>query len=145
MIDSIKEAMERFEVPSGHENLLFCLPAFYVAKADGKISMKEAFSIVWNSVTTGLIKPRGDEKKAFDGFVQRKLLHFQSKTSLDDFGILADAINAKLAQYPADAAQSIRDTIHDTCTKVAKSSGPLFREKVSPEERQMLDKIFAVV
>jgi len=141
--DVIQAAMERFEVPAERETFLFCLPAFYVAKSDGKISVKEAMSIAWNALMQGLVKPRGDEKKDFDAFLKDKLLQFQGKRNLEDYDILAEAINAKLLQYPADVAAGIRRAIRDTCVKVAEASGPMFREKVLPEERQMLDKIFA--
>ena len=141
--DVVKAAMARFEVPLEHETFLFCLPAFYVAKSDGRISLKEAMSIIWNSVMLGLVKPRGEEKKAFDAFVKDKLFQFQGKRNLEDYDLLAEAINAKLQQFPAEAAAGIRQSIRQTCTKVAEASGPMFRDKVLPEERQMLDKIFA--
>ena len=143
--DAVTAAMERFEVPAGYPTFLFCLPPFYVAKADGSVSIKEAISIGWNSVMSGLIAPSGPEKKAFDAFFKDKLLQFQGKRNLDDFDVLGDAINAKLSEYPAAEAERIRKTIRDTCVKVAKASGPLFREKVLPEERHMLDKIFAAI
>jgi hypothetical protein len=143
--DAIQAAVQRFEIPPEHETFMFCLPAFYVAKADGSISLKEAMSIAFNSLMLGLVKPHGDEKKAFQAFAKDKLLQFQGKRSLDDFDVLAEAINAKLAQYPADAANDIRKSIQETCVKVAKASGPMFRDKVLPEERHMLDKIFAAL
>ncbi|MFV1967149.1 MAG: hypothetical protein ACC628_17105 [Pirellulaceae bacterium] len=145
MSDPVQTAMERFEVPAGHERFLFCLPLFYVAKADGAIAMKEVVSIAWNSVMQGLVQPGGDEQKAFNAFYKNKTYQFQGKSNLDDFAILADAIDAQLAQYPAAEAQKIRDSIRAACTNVAQSSGPLFRDKVSAEERQMLDKIFATL
>ena len=83
--------MERFEVPAEHETFLFCLPAFYVAKSDGKISVKEAMSIAWNSLMLGLVKPRGEEKKAFDAFFKDKLFQFQGKRNLEDYDLLAEA------------------------------------------------------
>jgi len=141
----VRAAMERFEVPAEHETFLFCLPAFYVAKSDGKISLKEAMSIIWNSVMLGLVKPRGEEKKAFDAFVKDKLFQFQGKRNLEDYDVLAEAINAKLREYPAEAAAGIRQSIRETCIKVAEASGPMFRDKVLPEERHMLDKIFAAL
>ena len=144
-VDAVTAAMERFEVPAGYATFLFCLPPFYVAKADGSISIKEAMSIGWNSVMSGLVPPSGPEKRAFDAFLKDKLLQFQGKRNLDDFDVLGDAINAKLSEYPAAEAERIRNTIRDTCVKVAKASGPLFREKVLPEERHMLDKIFAAI
>lgn len=145
MSDPIQAAMERFEIPREHESFLFCIPPFYVAKADGKISIKEAMSIAWNSLMLGLVKPQGPEKSAFDRFARDKLFQFQGKRNLDDYQILADAINAKLAQYPQEMAMDIRRTIRQTCEKVAEASGPLFRDKVSPEEREMLDRIFASI
>lgn len=145
MSEAIAQAMDRFEIPEGHEKFMFCLPAFYVAKADGKVSLKEAMSIIWNSMMLGLIKPSGSEKKAFESFAQAKFLQFQGKRNLDDFRILADAINAKLAEYSEEMVLEIRQTIRQTCEKVAAASGPMFREKVLPEEREMLDEIFASI
>jgi len=145
MEDPIQQAMDRYGVPAGHAKFLFVLPPFYVAKADGKVSLKEAMSIVWNSLRSGLVGVQGEEKKAFDLFVQNELLQFQGKSSLDDLEILTRGINARLAQYPSDEAPRIREQIHEMCIKVAKASGPLFREKVSAEERQMLDRIFAEI
>ena len=143
MSERIRVAMDRFEVPQGREKFLFCLPAMYVAKADGKISFKEAMSVIWNSLMLGLVKPQGDEKTAFDAFVKSKILTFQGKSDLSDFVMLADAINDLLDTYGPSEAQEIRKAIHGTCTKVAEASGPMFRDKVSAEERDMLDRIFA--
>jgi hypothetical protein len=41
-----------------------------------------------------------------------------------------------------DHAARIRESIKALCVKVAKASGPLFRDHVSAEERAMLEKIF---
>ena len=145
MNDPIAEAMEKYEIPSGHPNFLFSLPPFYVAKSDGKVSIKEAMSIVWNCLLLGLVDRQGEEKKAFDTFVMNKLHQFQGKANLDDFDIVANAINARLEQHPADEAEKIREKIGTACQKVAEASGPLFRDKVLPDERQMLEKIRAKI
>lgn len=142
MNDPVKQALDRFEVPSEYVDFLFLLPPLYVAKADGKISIKETLSIVYNSLALGLVTSQGEEKKAFQTFLQNKVLQFQGKSNLEDLDIVAAAINARLEQFPSDKAQKVRKIIYETCIKVAKASGPLFREKVSPEEREMLDEIF---
>ena len=130
MNDPVQIAMERFEVPAGHEKFLFCLPLFYVAKADGEIAMKEILSIAERFL---FLTPRCNKS-----LHQRvPIFQFQGKSNLDDFAILADAIDAHLAQYPAAEARKIRHSIDEACTNVAKSSGPLFRDKVSAQERQM--------
>jgi len=142
--DAIQAAMEKYEVPPAYPNFLYALPAMYVAKSDGQISVKEACSVMWNSLMLGLVT-QGPEQKAFSDFAKNKILQFQGKTNLEDFDILADAINALLATQPPEKATMIRQSIQEMCTKVAKTSGPLFREKVLPEERAMLDKIFAQI
>ena len=53
-----------------------------------------------------------------------------------------NAINEKLEEYPEAERERIRKRIHELCIKVAKSSGPLFKDKILPEERKMLDRIF---
>ena len=141
MNDPIKQALDRFEIPPEHIDFLFLLPPFYVAKADGKMSIKESMSIAYNSIVLGLVSTQSEEKKAFQTFLKNKLFQFQGKTNLEDLDIVATAINARLEQFPADKAQKIRKLMYETCIKVAEASGPLFRDKVSPEERQMLDKI----
>ncbi|MFC1734612.1 hypothetical protein ACFL1X_00740 [Candidatus Hydrogenedentota bacterium] len=143
--DAVAIAMERFEIPAGYENFLFCLPGFYVAKSDGSISVKETMSIVYNSFVSGLVASRGEEKKAFDAFAKNKLLQFQGKSNLDDLGVVVNAINERLAAYPESESQKIRADIRKTCEKVAQTSGPLFREKVLPEEHAMLERIFSKI
>jgi hypothetical protein len=138
-------AMDRFEVPAGYENFLFCLPGFYVAKSDGSISVKETLSLIVNTVTLGLVTNRGEEKKTFDAFAKAKLLQFQGKQNLEDLGIVVAAINARLAEYPESEAQRIRAGIRTTCEKIANASGPLFKEKILPEEQAMLEKIFSAI
>jgi len=142
---AIQAAIERFEVPSDYPHFLFCLPLYYVAKSDGSISFKEAFSMTWNALMSGLVRQAKAEKNAYVKFANNQILKFQGKSNLGDFDILANAICALLSQYPPHEAEQIRNRIRDTCTKVAQASGPMFREKILPEERQMLDKIFSSV
>ncbi len=140
--DAIQTAMTKYEVPAAFPNFLYALPAIYVAKSDGTISIKEACSVMWNSLMLGLVANVGPEKNAFSEFAKNKVLQFQGTVNLDDFDVLANAINALLATQPPEKASMIRQSIHETCTKVAAASGPMFRDKVLPEERAMLKKIF---
>jgi len=141
MIDA---AMNRYEVPREYEHFLFILPAFYVAKSDGKISTKETISIIMNSIHFNLVDTEvdKDERNEFHAFTHNKILTFMGKTNLGDLDILVNAINEKLEGYPEAEAKRVRKKIRELCIAVAKSSGPLFREKILPEERKMLDRIF---
>lgn len=140
----IEAALNRYEVPRGYEHFLFILPAFYVAKSDGKISTKETITIIVNSIHFNLVDTHVDkeEKNEFHAFAHNKVLTFMGKTNLGDLDILVNAINSKLEEYPEIEANRIRKKIRELCIAVAKSSGPLFREKILREEREMLDRIF---
>lgn len=135
--------MDRFEVPYGREKFLFSRPALYVAKADGKISIREALSVSWYSLQLGLVDARGDEKPVFDTFVKNTMQMLQRKSNLSDLAMLADAINDLLDTYDPSEARKVRQAIHQACTKAAEASGPMFRDNVSDAEREMLDRIFA--
>lgn len=139
----VKAAMERFEIPEEYEHFLFVMPAFYVAKADGKISTSETISIVRNSILFNLVDTITDkgEKDSFLSFAHRKILTFSGKSNLDDLSVVVKAINEKLGTYPDDEQGRIRTRIRELCMKVAQSSGPLFKDKVSKEEAAMLDQI----
>ena len=63
MDENIKKAMQAFEIPSHRINYLFLLPSFYVAKADGKLSMKEIMSLRYNAVKLGLLGPQDEDKR----------------------------------------------------------------------------------
>ena len=140
----MKAALDRFEIPEEYEHFLFVMPSFYVAKADGKISTKETLSIVRNSVLFNLVDMKTDEneKDQFLSFSHNKILTFMGKSNLDDLSLIVNAINEKLEDYPPDEQVRIRKRIHELCTKVAQSSGPMFKDKVCAEEAEMLDRIF---
>ena len=141
--DLIMTAMDRFEIPDDYEHFLFVMPAFYIAKADGKISAKETFSIVKDSILFNLVDTRTDEheKDEFLAFAHNKILTFMGKSSLDDLSMIVNAITEKLEEYPEDERERIKARIMELCTRVAKSSGPLFKDKISSEEAAMLDTI----
>jgi len=140
----IREAIDRYEIPEEYEHFLFILPAFYVAKADGKISAKETISIIRNSVLFNLVgtEVNEGEKQEFYAFAHNRILTFMGKSCLKDLDILTNAVIEKLQEYPEAEEKRIKTRIRELCISVAKSSGPLFREKVGPEERRMLDRIF---
>jgi len=143
MRDPVQLAMDRFDVPEGYESFIFAVPALYVAQADGSLSLKESLSMIANTLRSNLVVFRSKEdKKAFQNFLKEKVRGLLQQRSLPDTEILTEAINTLLYQYPLNEAKAIRQAIYDTCVKVAKASGPLFREKVSAEERRMLDSIF---
>jgi len=142
MNDIIKKAMQVFEVPSHRSHYLFLLPAFYVAKADGKLSIKETMSLRLNAAKNGLIGPQDEESEDLENFLENKIEQFSGKIGFADLDLLANAINARLEKYSSEKAQAIRERIYDLCIKVADASGPVFGENISDEEKQMLEKIF---
>ncbi len=142
MEEIIKKAMYFFEIPPHRTNYLFILPAFYVAKADGKLSMKEAISLRYNAAVLGLISPADQEGSDLEEFMEKKTEQFSEKTNLNDLDLLTRAINARLESYPPDKAQAIRESIYELCMKVADASGPLLGDHISEEEKAMLKKIF---
>ncbi len=142
MEEIIKKALQFFEIPPHRSNYLFLLPSFYVAKADGKLSMKETISIRYNAAMLGLIGPQDQGSSDLEEFIEKKIEQFAEKTNLNDLDLLTQAINARLEAYAPDKAQAIRESIYELCMKVADASGPLFGDHISEEERQMLKKIF---
>ena len=143
MDDSVKKAMEKFDVPTGHEEFLFIFPLLYVAKADGSLSLKEAYKVMWSAMTA-VTPPKGKEaQKVLQDFLKEQITIFKTKNSLPDSEILTNAINAILSQYSSDQAKATRKAMYDACLKVAKTSGPMFGEKVSEAERNMLDSLFS--
>jgi len=142
MDEIIQKAMQLFEIPSHRTNYLFLLPPFYVAKADGKLSVKEIMSLRFNAVKVGLIGPQDEDSEDLEVFMEKKIEQFSEKISLADLDLLAKAINARLASYSPEKAQAIRERIYELCIKVADASGPIFGENISDEEKQMLEKIF---
>lgn len=143
MDESVKKAMEKFDVPTGHEEFLFIFPLLYVAKADGSLSLKEAYKVMWSAMTS--VTPTKDkaEQKVLQDFLKEQVTIFKTKKTLPDSEILTNAINAILSQYASDQAKATRKAIYDSCLKVAQTSGPMFREKVSDAERTMLDSLFS--
>jgi len=142
MDQAIKNAIDRYLVPADNPDFLFFLPLLYVAKADGIISPREAMVIGWKgmNLATGFSPEEGEQK--LNEFMENSISAFQLRTKLDDLTVLADGINARLSEYPPDEAAGIRTKIREACVKVAKASGPVFREKVNEHERVMLDRIF---
>ncbi len=138
----IQKAMEVFEIPPHRAHYLFLLPAFYVAKADGKLSMKEIMTLRLNAVTLGLIGPQDEDSADLEQFFEKKIEQFGRELKLSDLDLLAKAINARLDNYPQDKARTIRESIYQLCMNVADASGPLFGENITPEEREMLKQIF---
>ena len=142
MVDAaITTALKRFSISEDHQRLLFMLPVLYVAKADGKISMKESFIAGMNAPGLGVAATDPQEKK----MLQSLVIQFCQKADLDDLKVATDAVNAKLSEYPEDESASIRKHIRDACLKVAEASGPIFRDKVTPEEYAMLQRIFEAI
>lgn len=143
MDDSVKKAMEKFDVPTGHEEFLFIFPLLYVAKADGSLSLKEAYKVMWSAMTA-VTPPKGKEaQKVLQDFLKEQITIFKTKKSLPDSELLTNAINAILSQYSTDQAKTTRKAMYDSCLKVAQTSGPMFKEKVSEAERNMLDSLFS--
>lgn len=142
MDENIKKAMQVFEIPSHRTNYLFLLPSFYVAKADGKLSMKEIMSLRYNAAKLGLLGPQDEDSPDMETFIEKKIAQFSAKISLSDLKLLAKAINARLAGYSPDKAGAIRERIYELCMKVANASGPLLGDNISEEEKQMLEQIF---
>jgi len=142
MDEIIKKAMRVFEIPPHRTNFLFLLPPFYVAKADGKLSLKEIMAISYNAARLGLIGPQDENSEDLEEFIEKKIEQFSEKISVADLDLLANAINARLESYSPEKAQAIRERIYELCIKVADASGPLLGNNISEEERQMLEKIF---
>ena len=142
MDENIKKAMQVFEIPSHRTNYLFLLPSFYVAKADGKLSMKEIMSLRYNATKLGLLGPQDEDSQDLETFIEKKIEQFSGKISFSDLKLLAKAINVRLAGYSPDKAQTIRERIYELCMKVADASGPLLGDKITEEEKQMLEQIF---
>lgn len=138
----INKAMQVFEIPPHRTNYLFLLPAFYVAKADEKLSVKEIMSIRYNAATLGLIGPQDEDSHDLDRFMEQKIEQFSQKITLTDLDLLTRAINARLQNFPSEKAQAIRENIYELCVKVADASGPLLGANISEEEKKMLEKIF---
>jgi hypothetical protein len=93
---------------------------------------------------TSVTPPKGkEEQKVLQDFLKEQVTVFKAKKSLPDSEILTNAINAILSRYSSDQAKSTRKAMYDSCLKVAKTSGPMFREKVSEAERNMLDSLFS--
>jgi phosphoenolpyruvate-protein kinase (PTS system EI component) len=145
MDDPIKAALEKFEVPTEHEEFLFIFPLLYVAKADGTIGLKESYKVMMSAMTS-VTPPKGKEdKKALQDFLKEQITVFKAKKNLPDSRILTDAISALMSKQSTDEAQAIRKTMYDACVKVAQTSGPMFKEKVSDEERKMLESFFGTI
>ncbi|MDZ7331674.1 MAG: TerB family tellurite resistance protein [candidate division KSB1 bacterium] len=138
----IQKAMEMFEIPAHRTHYLFLLPAFYVAKADGKLSMKEIMALRLHAVTLGLIGPQDEDSAELETFFEKKIEQFGKELKLSDLDLLAKAINARLTNYTPDKAKAIRESIYQLCMHVADASGPLFGENITEEEREMLKQIF---
>lgn len=138
----IQKAMEVFDIPPHRAHYLFLLPAFYVAKADGKLSMKEIMALRLHAVTLGLIGPQDEDSADLEKFFETKVEQFARELKLSDLDLLAKAINARLANYSPEKARTIRESIYQLCMKVADASGPLFGENITEEERDMLKQIF---
>ncbi len=138
----VQKAMTTFGVPPHRPNFLFLLPAFFVAQADGKIQMKEVMSIGYNSVKLGLVTAQEENSEDFNLFLEQMVTKFEHKTLPSDLDLLATAINARLATVSPERAQAIRERIYQLCVAVADASGPLLGEKISGEEKQMLQRIF---
>jgi len=139
---TLEDVFEHFEIPPGNEHFLFMLPPFYVARADGDVSIPELFSAVWNNCMQQLTPTMGPEKTAAQAYLQKMAVAYATGRRTEDLRVLSAAINLVLRSLPDGRAQAVRESIQLTCTRVARASGPLFREKVSAEERQMLDEIF---
>jgi|GEM_PF-2508266 len=142
MENIVQKAMEVFEIPSHRTHYLFLLPAFYVAKADGKLSLKEIMSLRLHAITLGLIGPQDEDSADLESFFEKKIEQFGQELKLSDLDLLAKAINARLANYAPEKAKTIREGIYQLCMNVADASGPLFGEKITEEEREMLKQIF---
>ncbi len=142
MEEIIKKAMQVFNIPSHRTNYLFLLPPFFVAEADGKLSLKEIMSLRLNAERLGLIGPQDQESEDLELFIENKIEQFSKKIGIANLDLLTRAINARLESYPPEKAQAIRESIYELCMKVADASGPLFGDNISDEERQMLQKIF---
>jgi len=142
MEEIIKKAMQVFEIPPHHNNYLFLLPAFYVAKADGKLSAKEIISLRYNAAKLGLLGPQDEDSRDLEIFMEKKIEQFNGKISFSDLQLLAKAINARLSKYSADKAGAIRERVYELCIKVAGASGPVLGDNISEEEKQMLEQIF---
>lgn len=142
MEELIRKAMQVFEIPPHRTNYLFLLPAFYVAKADGKLSLKEIMSLRYNAAKLGLIGAQDEESNDLEQFMEKKIEQFSETISLTDLDLLAKAINARLAGFTPDKARTIRERIYELCMKVADASGPILGDKISEEEKQMLETIF---
>ncbi|MDZ7265116.1 MAG: hypothetical protein ONB16_11055 [candidate division KSB1 bacterium] len=138
----VQKAMTAFGVPPHRPNFLFLLPAFFVAQADGKIQMKEVMSIGYNSVKLGLVTAQEEGSADFNLFLEQMVERFQQKTMLSDLDLLATAVNARLATVTPERAKVIRERIYQLCVAVADASGPLLGDKITPEEKQMLQRIF---
>jgi len=143
MSERIRAALDRFEVPYSYDSYLFCLPALYVAIADGKVSIREMMSVSWYSLRLGLVEPKADEKPIFERYIKNSIQILQRKSRRSDLELLADAVNDLLDTYSPSQAGKIRQAIHRACTKAAQASGPDFTELVSDAERDMLNRIFA--
>lgn len=142
MDEIINKAMQVFEIPPHHTNYLFLLPAFYVAKADGKLSAKEIMSLSYNATKLGILGPQDEDSQDLEKFMEEKIEQFSGKISFSDLQLLAKAINARLASYSKEKAGEIRERIYELCIKVADASGPLLGDNISEEEKQMLEQIF---
>lgn len=139
----ISLALRRFEIPEKHDNFIYVLPAFYVAKADGKVSFKEVYRAIRDAYELGLVALRDKvEKHDFMQFSRDNYLKFAGKTRFDDLVLLTDAINAMLDAYPKTESDRIRRHIHQMCLDVAEAKGPFLGEKITPGEQEMLDRIF---
>ena len=135
-------ALTEYSIPQEHPNFLYMLPALYVGMSDGSLSIKEACSVGFNADEVMNISTDGD---ALGNWLKIVIPQLVADPRLDGIDMVADAINELLATESPRLANQVREGIHSMCTKVAKASGPLFRDKVSTEERAMLDKIFAKI
>lgn len=138
----IQKAMEVFEIPPHRAHYLFLLPAFYVAKADGKLSIKEIMALRLHAATLGLIGPQDEDSADLEKFFEKKIEQFSKELKLSDLDLLAKAINARLANFAPDKAKAVRESIYQLCMNVADASGPMFGENITEEEREMLKQIF---
>lgn len=139
-------AREIFHAPEGYEHFLFAMPLYFVAIADGKVDVKEIVKIPFIKVSHGIIANTDEKETELRlEFTSNIRNYIEKERKPEHLKLLARAINYKLREYPPEEAKKIRTNIYEACVEVAEASGPMFRDKMCKEEREMIDQIFHTI
>ncbi len=142
--DDVKMACEKFIIPLSYPQFLFVLPAFYVAKADGTLSVKEAIAISFCGISVE-IRDSLESKELqtfFNDWAGAVMNEVVDEKNSEDIRLVTRAIDQVLQDMGPMEALAKRAQMYEACLKVAQASGPLFSDHVSSDEQVMIQTLF---